>query len=371
MPAGRLRVLVVAPSADWLGGQSTQAHLLLRGLADEPSVEMSFQPINPRLPGMLRVLQNMKLVRTVVTFPVYCAQLFLAIRRCDVVHIFSASYFSFVLSPTPAIYFARWLRKHSILNYHSGEAEDHLRRWPSAIRTLRLADRIVVPSGYLVRIFRSFGLEAQSVVNCADVTTFRFRSRTQPAAKFLANRNLEPHYNVACVLRAFALIQRELPEASLTVAGDGSLREALQGLADELSLENVRFLGRTSPAQMSDLYATHDVWLNASDVDNMPMSILEAFASGTTVVTTDAGGIPDMVSDNVNALVVKRGDFAALAECAVKLIREPSLFVRLTTSARAECSRYDWDTVRRQWLHLYFQRDSSVSLDPSLSDHAP
>jgi hypothetical protein len=125
----KVRVLMVAPSFDILGGQSVQAARLLDRLSEESSLEVSFLPINPRLPGVLRYLQKIKYVRTVVTSIVYIATLLLRVYRYDVIHVFSASYFSFVLAPTPAILIGRLFGRKVLLNYHSGEADDHLRRW--------------------------------------------------------------------------------------------------------------------------------------------------------------------------------------------------------------------------------------------------
>ncbi|MBK7235687.1 MAG: glycosyltransferase family 4 protein [Sterolibacteriaceae bacterium] len=338
---------------DKIGGQSVQANLILRRLRDEPSLEMAFQPIDPRLPSALRPIQRVKYARTVPTFSLYCAQLFHALRYCDVVHVFSASYFSFVLAATPAIYFARYLRKPVILNYHSGEAEDHLARWPSAVRTLRLADRIVVPSGYLVHVFERFGLQAQTVFNAIDLSAFEFRARANPRPAFLVNRNFEMHYNVACVLRAFALIQRKRPDALLTVAGDGPQRDYLQGLASELSLRNTRFVGRVQPQHMPEMYDEHDIWLNGSDVDNMPLSILEAYACGLAVVSTNPGGIPYIVEDDRTGRLVARGDAEAIADRALELIGDPAFFADLTRNGLAECAKYTWESVRSGWMTLY------------------
>src|SRR5262245_58736790 len=126
----KIRVLVVAPSLRILGGQAVQANYLIEHLSQEPSFEVSFLPHNPRLPGPLRLLQLIKYVRTIVTSLIYCLALALRIPKHDVIHIFSASYFSFLLAPTPAILIAKLFGKKAILNYHSGEAEDHLRCWP-------------------------------------------------------------------------------------------------------------------------------------------------------------------------------------------------------------------------------------------------
>ncbi|MCU0735719.1 MAG: glycosyltransferase family 4 protein [Methylotetracoccus sp.] len=343
----------MAPSMDAIGGQSIQADLILRQLRAEPLLEMYFQPINPRLPSVLRPLQRVKYARTLPTFALYCAQLLNAVRQCDIVHVFSASYSSFLLAPTPAIYFAHYLDKPVILNYHSGEAEDHLARWPSALKTLRLADRIVVPSNYLVRVFERFGFQAGAVLNAVDLSAFKFRDRLNPKPTFLVNRSLETHYNVACVLRAFALIQRRLPTAALTVAGDGPQRAYLKRLASDLSLRNTRFVGQVPPEDMPATYDRHDVWLNASDVDNMPLSILEAYACGLAVITTNPGGIPYIVEDGRTGRLVDRGDAESLAAKALEVVGDPELFAKLTRNGRDECGKYTWESVKPGWLNCY------------------
>src|SRR5918992_2811342 len=103
----KVRVLIVAPSLRILGGQAVQAKYLLEHLRQEPSFQISFLPHNPRLPGPLRLLQSIKYVRTIVTSLIYCLALALRIPKHDVIHIFSASYFSFLLAPTPAILIAK------------------------------------------------------------------------------------------------------------------------------------------------------------------------------------------------------------------------------------------------------------------------
>src|SRR6185369_17285125 len=139
-----LRVLIVAPSFDILGGQSVQAAQLMEHLQQENSVKVGFLPINPRLPGVLRYLQRIKYVRTLVTSVAYVISLLFQVRNYDVIHVFSASYFSFVLAPTPAILIGKIYSRKVLLNYHSGEAEDHLQRWRrTAIPTMRLVDLVV------------------------------------------------------------------------------------------------------------------------------------------------------------------------------------------------------------------------------------
>jgi glycosyltransferase involved in cell wall biosynthesis len=346
--------LIVAASLDILGGQAVQAERLVRHLQQEPSLEVSFLAINPRLPGKLRKLQSIKYVRTVTTSLLYVLNLLREVRKYDVIHIFSASYLSFLIAPTPAIFVSKLYGKKIVLNYHSGEAEDHLRRWRrSTLPILNLCDAIVVPSEYLVRVFALFGLKASAIFNIIELDKFAFRERNQLRPVFLSNRNLEPHYGVDCVLRAFAYIQQQTPEASLTVVGDGSQREALEKLTTELNLQHTSFTGRVEHEQIYEHYTNADVFLNASRIDNQPLSILEAFACGLPVVTTNAGGIPDIVTDQKTGLVVAVDDCKTLAERATKLLCDRNMSITITKNAREECSKYTWEVVCEQWLRLY------------------
>ena len=350
----KVRVLIVAPSFAILGGQSVQAARLLERLSLEPSLEAGFLPINPRLPLGLHHLQRIKYVRTLVTSIAYVLSLLLRVYKYDVIHVFSASYFSFVLAPTPAILIGKLYRRKVLLNYHSGEAEDHLRRWRrTAIPTIKLVDSVVVPSEYLVRVFASFGLKATAIYNLIDTSKFRFRERTPLRPVFLSNRNLESHYGVDRVLRAFALVQEKLPEASLTIAGDGSQSRALKTLAEDLKLRNTRFIGQVAPFAIDDVYDAADIFMNGSEIDNQPLSILEAFSCGLPVVTTDAGGIPDIVEDGRTGMVVACGDYAELANRAMRLLNDPALTKQIVEQARQECLKYSWEAVRDAWMNVY------------------
>jgi glycosyltransferase involved in cell wall biosynthesis len=350
-----VRVLIVAPSLSILGGQAVQARALLDGLATSPSLQVGFLAVNPALPGLLGVLQRIKYLRTVVTSIAYVLALLRQVPRYDVVHAFSASYWSFLLAPLPALLVARLLGSKAVLNYHSGEAADHLEHWPvSAWLIRRLPHKLVVPSGYLVEVFGRFGLRAMAICNHVPIERLPYRCRDRLEPKILSNRNLEPMYNVQAVLHAFAIVQAEVPTISLLVAGDGSQRGPLELLAAELGLRNVEFAGRVPNDRVGELYERCDLFVNASLIDNMPLSIIEAFACGLPVVTSDAGGIPQMVKDGITALVVPGSDPSGLAAALLRLLRDPRLAISLATAGRTEAEGlYTWRTVRPQWETLY------------------
>jgi L-malate glycosyltransferase len=358
----QIKICILAPSLEWLGGQSRQASRLITGLRQEPTVSVDFIPHDPRLPPPLTLLQQIKYMKTAVTWLLYCLTLLVRLPKYDVIHIFSASYYAYVLSAVPAILFGKLYAKKVILNYRSGEAEDHLQNWRwSALPTIRLADAVVVPSGYLVDIFRRFGIRARPIHNIVELDRFQFRERVPVRPIFLTTRLLEPLYNVGCVLRAFAIIQRHVPEAVLTVGGDGWQRAELEELAAELGLRNTSFIGRVSWDKMPELYHSADIYLTATNLDNMPSSVIECFASGLPVVTTNAGGIPYIVKDGETGIMVPCGDHEALAAGALRLLEESGLAARLAYRARQDCRKYSWETVRNEWLHLYRQLASDAN----------
>ena len=353
--AERLRVLMVAPSLDMLGGQSRQCARLRGNLEAEPSLKVGFQAVNPRLPGPLRHLQSIKYVRTVSTTALYWAQLLIRAAQYDILHIFSASYYSYLLSAMPAILLGKLYGKKVILNYRSGEAEDHLQNWRTALPTIRLADVVVVPSGYLVDVFARFGVKARAISNIVELDRFNFRERQPLRPVFLTSRLLEPLYNVGCVLRAFALIQKRVPEAKLTVAADGWMRHELEQLARHLGLRNAEFIGGVPFEDMPEMYNSADIYLTATDLDNMPSSIVECLAAGLPVVTTDAGGIPYIVTHEETCLMIARNDHEAMAAAALRLLEDPEFAARIARHAREHCRRFSWPVVQQEWLKLYHE----------------
>jgi glycosyltransferase involved in cell wall biosynthesis len=352
---GRPRIALIAASLDIVGGHGVQALALAEGLGRD-GYDVALIPINPRFPRGLRWLRRCAYVRTVVNEALFLPSL-RALRQADVAHVFSASYWSFLLGPVPAILAARRLGKRVVLNYHSGEAADHLGRWGTLVHPwLRRADEIVVPSEYLREVFAPHGYRTRVIPNIVDTTRFGYRERVPLRPRLLSTRNLEPHYRVDQILEAFSLVRRRYPDASLTVAGQGSEEGRLRGIAAALGNAGIRFLGRVEPARMPDLYADHDIFVNASVVDNQPVSILEAFAAGVPVVSTGTGDIAAMVRAGQSGRLVPAGDPGAMATAVVGLLDDPEGTRQMARRARAAAEAHTWPRVCRAWAAAYAGR---------------
>ncbi len=352
LPKKRSRIALVAASLEILGGQGVQARALVDHLRSE-GYEVDFIPINPRFPKGLGWLRRCPYARTILNQMLYLPSL-LSLRHADVAHIFSASYWSFVLAPLPAIVAARCLRKRVVLHYHSGEAEHHLARWGWLVHPwLRLVQEIAVPSEYLRGVFMRHGYRVRIIRNIVDTTSFRYRERTPLRPRLLSTRNFEPHYRVADTLVAFALLKHHYPEASLTIAGYGSEEGRLRRLADLLGIDGIRFVGRVEPAAMPGLYEAADIFVNSSVIDNQPVSVLEAFAAGLPVISTGTGNIAAMVRDGETGLLVPPENPEAMAKAVMMLLEQPDQARRMTQRARQEVEQYTWSRVRHAWAEVY------------------
>jgi len=142
------------------------------------------------------------------------------------------------------------------------------------------------------------------------------------------------------------------------VAGYGSEEPRLK----QMATSGVRFVGRVQPAEMPSLFDVADVFVNASVVDNQPVSILEAFASGLPVISTPAGDIPSMVRHEETGLLVPPASPDAMAAAIVQTLERPERALQMARQAREELQRYTWPAVRDAWMSIY-SRQHAAALD--------
>lgn len=355
------KVAIVAASPRYVGGQSVQADILLRHWRDDPEVEAKFVPIDPPFPFALRWAERIPVLRTLMRQPLYMFQLWRGLKDVEIAHIFSASYWSFLVAPAPAWFMAKAMGKKVLIHYHSGEARDHLQRFRSARPVLRKADRLVVPSQYLVDVFREFDLKAQIIPNIIDTRQFLFRVRRPLRPHLIGTRGFHPYYCVDVVVRAFAKVKSAFPEARLDLLGIGPCEAQVRKLVEDLNLMDVEFKGSVAHSEIGHYYDEADIFINASHLDNMPVSILEAFASGTPVVTTEPEGMRYIVKHECTGLLSPPGDHEALARNVIRVLQDADLAQSLISNARCELERYSWPAVRKQWLAVYRDRVPSIT----------
>lgn len=301
----------------------------------------------------------------IVRFPVvraafrllpYLVALWRTAGRCDVFHVMANSGWAWHLFAAPAIWMA-WLRGvPAIVNYRGGEAATFLARSSGLVNlTLRRAACLVVPSRFLQTVFQRYGMLAQVLPNVIDLGRFRPRdAATVHGAHLVVTRNLEPIYDNASALRAFAMVREKRPEALLTIAGSGPDAPRLRALAGELGMvEAVRFAGRLDRDAMAALYRDADICVNASLADNAPNSLLEAMASGVAVVSTNVGGVPFLVEHDKTALLVPPQNPQAMAQALLRVLDDEALRHRLVRAGLLQVQRHTWAQIAPRLAAAY------------------
>ena len=206
-------------------------------------------------------------------------------------------------------------------------------------------------------ICREYALPPSAVPvvgNGIDLDAFRGPQRRGlrgAGARLLCVARLAPAKNHALLLQTVARLVESGRDVSLTLVGDGPLRGRLEELARELGIsERVRFAGRRTDTPA--FYRDCDLFVLLSDYEGMPMSIIEAMASGLPVVATRAGGVGELVDDGVSGALVE-ADAAAAAEAIAAICDDPALYARLSAGAVRTSSRYSATAMMEKYVGLY------------------
>lgn len=225
------------------------------------------------------------------------------------------------------------------------------RRW--ARRVLQRYDQLVAPSTFLAQVDVD-GVHPVVIPNAIRIHQYHFRERRDLVPRILWMRAFGDAYEPELAVRVLAQLRRTHPSASLTMAGrDFGHLEATRALARELGVsEAVRFVGFLDPASKGRALDEHDVFLHTNSIDNMPVTLLEAAASGLPIVATRVGGVPHRWSDGIDCLLVESGDVMGYANAVSSLVGDDQRVQRLTAGALEVLEQSREDRVVAQWRRL-------------------
>jgi glycosyltransferase involved in cell wall biosynthesis len=246
----------------------------------------------------------------------------------------------------------RRLGKPYMLTLRGGNLPAFSRAWPRRVRALLASARAVtVPSRYLAHHMAPYRPDVSVLPNAVDVTAYGFRTRRPASPRLVWLRAFHEIYNPALAVEVLA----RLPGATLRMVGpdkDGS-RARVERRARELGVDQrLEIVGAVPKSAVAAELARGDIFLNTTNVDNSPVSVLEAMAAGLCVVSTNAGGIPYMLSHDRDALLVRTADPEAMAAAVERIVAEPDLAERLSTAARDTAAPHDWSSVLERWSTL-------------------
>ncbi len=353
MRCAGLRIGLVGPVPPPSGGMANQTRqlqeLLTAGGAVVTLVAVN-APYWPVWVGRVPVL------RSAARLLPYLMALWRAAGQTDIFHVMANSGWSWHLFAAPAIWTARMRGTAVIVNYRGGEAAEFLQRSARLVRfSMQQAVALVVPSGFLHEVFAHFGMSAEVVPNIIDLSRFHVRPLVRSGAPhLLVARNLEPIYDNETAIRTLEIVRTRFADARLTIAGSGPEENRLRQLVSALGLEaHVHFAGRLERDEMAAMYRSADLILNPSLADNMPNSVLEAWASGVPVISTNVGGIPFIAKDGLNASLVAASDPSSMARECCLLLSDGALWAQRAQAGILEAQRYTWKMVEPVLAGVY------------------
>jgi len=251
----------------------------------------------------------------------------------------------------------RQVGKPYILTLRGGDLPAFAQRWPRRMRRLlSSAAAVTTPSRYLFQQMAQYCTKVHLLPNPLDVTAYKFKLRRQVKPSLVWLRSFHSMYNPSLAPKVLARLVETFPGISLVMMGpdrgDGSL-QAMRRTAKTLAVaQRITLPGKIKKAKVPEWINRGDIFLNTTNVDNTPVSVIEAMVSGLCVVSTNVGGIPYLLRHEHDALLVSPDDPDAMAAAVRRLFTEPGLAERLSFNARRTADQFDWSIILPQWETL-------------------
>jgi glycosyltransferase involved in cell wall biosynthesis len=258
--------------------------------------------------------------------------------------------------------------KPYILTLHGGNLPAFSRRWPRRVRRLLASARVVTaPSRYLLQEMDCYRTDLRLLPNALSVDAHTECLRSPASPRLMWVRGFHETYNPSLAPKALALLSAEFSEIRLTMIGpdkgDGSLARTRRVAAELGVLDRLYLPGGVPKSEIPGWLKQADIFLNTTNVDNTPITVLEAMAAGMCIVSTNAGGIRRLLEHETDALIVPPDNPAAMAAAVRRILNEPVLAAHLSRHARRRAEQFDWSIILPQWEALL----TAVATDAKVS----
>jgi L-malate glycosyltransferase len=237
-----------------------------------------------------------------------------------------------------------------------------------AKNVLRRANRLIAPSPFLAEKIGQSGFDIEVVSNVIDLDLSPFRERGKISPRLIWMRSFHPIYNPPMAIEVLAELRKSFPDATLTMAGvDKGLEAELKQKVGEMNLQDaVRFPGFLDAEQKKREFSEADIYLNTNRIDNMPVSVLEACAFGLPVVATNVGGLPYLISDGENGLLVETENVGEMVSAVKLLLEDENLTQKISRNARQLAEHSGWEKIRGDWEKLFAEvLNEKTEISPS------
>lgn len=238
---------------------------------------------------------------------------------------------------------------------HGGNLPNRLKKNPFLSNIIfKHAFYNIAPSDYLFEAFHTHGFKNTICIENAIIKeNYPFKERQKINPNLLWVRAIDSIYNPKMAIEVLSLLKNDFPDARLTMVGPekDTKISALQEFAFQKKVD-VTFTGKLSKQEWINIAEAHDIFINTTHFDNTPVSIIEAMCLGLPIVSTNVGGIPKLISNNENGLLVNDNDALEMVNQIKKLLINPTLGKELAQKALIKTATFDWSVVKQKWLEV-------------------
>lgn len=249
----------------------------------------------------------------------------------------------------------KFLHKKLILTIDGGSIPERMNIDPkSFLKAMNRADAIVCPSAFFYNYLEKYNLNRIQIENALNLSEYTFIPKTNFRPKILWMRAFEATYNPFMAVELAKILNRQYPELQMVMAGpDNGLLAATKMKAAESGLaDKIIFPGYINLEEKMKYAEQYDFYISTNIIDNAPVSLIEFMAMGLPVISTNVGGIPDIIEDGINGLLVDINDATAMAEKITAIIQNPMTGIKIAQNAFAYSRKYGEEIVFEKWQNL-------------------
>lgn len=237
---------------------------------------------------------------------------------------------------------------------HGGNLPDRILKSPKLSNLIfKYSYKNIAPSNFLKHTFKKSNFNTVVIPNTIDIKKYDFKERKNIAPSLFWVRSFKEIYNPLLALEVLILLKKEYKNAKLCMVGpflDNTYHKALELVKENNLEESVEFTNVLSKEEWHKKSVEYDVFINTTNIDNTPVSVIEAMALGLPVVSTNVGGLPFLIDDKKEGLLVEKKDAIAMKQAISSLINNQ--YSHISFNARKKVEQFDWSVVRNQWLKI-------------------
>ena len=235
---------------------------------------------------------------------------------------------------------------------HGGSLPNRLKKSPKlASKLFNGAKTNIAPSMYLLESFKKRGYTNLTYIpNSIEIKNYPFLLRKEINPKLLWVRSFSELYNPQLAIKTLEILLQKYKNASLCMVGpekDDSLQKCKE-LAKQKNLP-VTFTGLLDKKSWITLSKKYDIFINTTNFDNTPISVIEAMALGLPVISTNVGGLPYLIENNKTGILVPPNNKQAFADAIITVVSDPKKAMFLAKKARTLVEGFDWDSIKEKW----------------------